>query len=288
MYHQYLGPRSRPTHRLDREREHELALRWRDHADTSAANTLVLAAQGYVIMTVRQYRRYRVPEAELIAEANFGVAQALRKFDPERGIRFITYAKHWIRACILEYIVRSWSIVGGGCGVLRTNMFFRIRRERALAARSLGAGKAADEEVAARMGLTLTALAEMTCRLDERDQFFDAPVRDSSGTWWDRFPSLHDQEREVSFREVQGSLSAAIELAKGQLDSRERYIVEQRLMSHPDDAPTIAEVGRQFGVSRERARQIELRTVLKLRKNIAACADPVAKEWIGHLRRTAT
>jgi RNA polymerase sigma-32 factor len=142
--------------------------------------------------------------------------------------------------------------------------------------------------VAARMGLTLTALAEMTCRLDERDQFFDAPVRDSSGTWWDRFPSLHDQEREVSFREVQGSLSAAIELAKGQLDSRERYIVEQRLMSHPDDAPTIAEVGRQFGVSRERARQIELRTVLKLRKNIAACADPVAKEWIGHLRRTAT
>jgi RNA polymerase sigma-32 factor len=295
MYHspcsnnkQFLGPRSPSALRLDREREHELALRWRDHADTSAANTLVLAAQSYVIATVRQYRRYRVPEADLIAEANFGVAQALRKFDPERGIRFITYAKHWIRASILEYIVRSWSIVGGGCGVLRTNMFFKIRRERALAERLLGAGEAADEEVAARLGLTPTALAEMKRRLDERDFFLDAPIGDGSGTWWDRFPSLDDQEQEVSYREVEGSISAAIERAKRLLDPRERYIAEQRLMTHPDDAPTLAEVGRQFGISRERARQIELRTVRKLRKNIAACADPIAREWIGHLTPTAT
>jgi RNA polymerase sigma-32 factor len=280
---QNLVPRSRPALRLDRQREHELALRWRDHADTAAANTLVLAAQGYVIATVRQYRRYKLPEADLVAEANFGVAQALRKFDPERGVRFITYATHWIRACLLEYVVRSWSMVGGGSGVLRTHMFFKIRRERALAARYLGHGDAADEEVAARMGLTPAALAEMTCRLDERDVSFDAPISDGSGTWGDRLPSSDNQEREVSLREVQGSLSAAIELAMRRLDSRERYIVERRLLSDPDDTPTIAEIGRHFGVSRERARQIEFRTLRKLRTNIDACADPIAREWIGNL-----
>jgi RNA polymerase sigma-32 factor len=267
--------------RLDKQREYELALRWRDHADPAAGNSLALAAQDCVIASVRRYRSYGLPDADLIAEANFGVVQALHKFDPERGVRFNTFARHWIRASLLEYVVKSWSMVGAGKGILRTNMFFKIRRERALVASYLGTGAAADEAAAARIGMTPGAFADLTRPLDQRDLCFEAPTADGAGTWADCLASSHDQERDLANWQLERSLSAAIQLATRELDARERYIVEQRLMADRDDAPTLVEVGRKFGVSPARARQIEMRAVRKLRRKIAACADPVAREWLG-------
>jgi RNA polymerase sigma-32 factor len=224
-----------------------------------------------------------LPEADLIAEGNFGVVQALGKFDPDRGVRFSTYASHWIRASLLEYIVQSWSTVGGGRGVLRTRMFFRIRRERALVASYLGSGQGANDAVAARIGVTPSAFADMASRLDARDLSLDTPIAEGSGNWGEALAAPDDQERDISEREVERSLATAIALATHRLDARERCIVEQRLMAHPEDEATLADLGRQLGVSSERARQLEQRTMSKLRSNIAACADPVAKEWLGDL-----
>src|SRR6187402_2734452 len=126
--------------RLEREQEMALALRWKHQGDRAAGDTLARANLRHVVAVAMKYRRYGVPVSELIAEGNFGVVHALGKFDPERGIRFVTYAAHWVRAYILDHVIKSWSMVGGGSGPLRSKMFFKLRRERAMVSNLLGEG----------------------------------------------------------------------------------------------------------------------------------------------------
>jgi RNA polymerase sigma-32 factor len=263
---------------LDREAELELAKRWQEHGDVDAADKLVRAHLRYVVAIALKYRRYGVPLSELIAEGNFGVVHALKKFQPERGNRFVTYASYWIRAYILNYIIRSWSLVGAGSGALRSKMFFRLRREKVRVLNLVGDGAAADELLATRLGLTLEQVQGMLRRLEARDVSLDAKMYEDSGTAvLDTLVSpAQDQEQSLAATGVQEKLKDAVREAVDELDDRERYIVENRLMADPEDELSLAELGRRLGVSRERARQLEARAKKKLRGRLQSVSRDVA------------
>lgn len=263
---------------LDREAELELAKRWQEHGDVDAADKLVRAHLRYVVAIALKYRRYGVPLSELIAEGNFGVVHALKKFQPERGNRFVTYAAYWIRAYILNYIIRSWSLVGAGSGALRSKMFFRLRREKVRVLNLVGDGAAADELLATRLGLTLEQVQGMLRRLEARDVSLDAKMYEDSGTAvLDTLVSpAQDQEQSLAATGVQEKLKDAVREAVEELDDRERYIVENRLMADPEDELSLAELGRRLGVSRERARQLEARAKKKLRGRLQSVSRDVA------------
>ena len=266
--------------RLERAEEMALALRWKD-GDRAAGDALARANLRHVVAVAMKYRRYGVPVSELIAEGNFGVVHALGKFEPERGIRFVTYAAHWVRAYILDHVIKSWSMVGGGSGPLRSRLFFRLRRERVRAVNLMGEGEAADRMVAERVGVTPDELRSMVQRLEARDVSLDVKVIDDSPVRLvDLLPAPDDQERSLFEHQVGGGMRSAVARAVSELDPRERYIAEQRLMADPAEELSLAEIGRSLGVSRERARQLEARTKRKLRSRIHALGSPVVAEWI--------
>jgi RNA polymerase sigma-32 factor len=267
--------------RLERNEEMALALRWKQHGDRAAGDALARSNLRHVVAVAMKYRRYGVPVSELIAEGNFGVVHALGKFDPERGIRFVTYAAHWVRAYILDHVIKSWSMVGGGSGPLRSRLFFRLRRERVRAVNLVGEGEAADRLVAERVGVTPDELRSMVQRLEARDVSLDVKVIDESPVRLvDLLPAPDDQERSLLEEQVGGSMRSAVERAMLELDPRERYIAEHRLMADPAEELSLAEIGRSLGVSRERARQLEARTKRKLRSRIPALGSPAVVEWI--------
>jgi len=269
---------------LNRETELELATKWRDANDVDAADKLVRAHLRYVVAIALKYRRYGVPLSELISEGNFGVVHALKKFQPERGNRFVTYAAYWIRAYILNYIIRSWSLVGAGSGALRSKMFFRLRREKVRVLNLVGDGAAADELLAERLGLTLEQVQSMLRRLEARDVSLDAKVYEDSGTSVvDTLVSpAEDQEQTLAASGVQEKLKDAVREAVDELDDRERYIVENRLMADPEDELSLAELGRRLGVSRERARQLEARAKKKLRGRLQSVSKDSAWQSTAH------
>ena len=262
---------------LSREAEFELAKAWLDRADSAAADKLVRAHLRYVVAIALKYRRYGVPLSELIAEGNFGVVHALKKFQPDRGNRFVTYAAYWIRAYILNYVIRSWSLVGAGSGALRSKMFFRLRREKVRVLNLVGDGDDADELLATRLGLTKDQVQAMLRRLESRDVSLDSKVFDDSAT--SLVDTLvapgQDQEQTLATSGLHDKLRGAVSDAVKELDERERFIVENRLMADPEDELSLAELGRRLGVSRERARQLEARAKKKLKGRLEALSADV-------------
>jgi RNA polymerase sigma-32 factor len=252
---------------LTRERERELAQLWRRDRNTAAADELAKAHLRYVVATALKFRRYGIPLDELIAEGSFGVVHALGKFDPERGTRFVTYAAYWIRAYILNYVLRSWSLVGSGAGALRSKNFFRLRRERARIFNLFTDEALAQEELAKRLEIPLGQLVTMLERLDSRDVSLDSQVFDGSNSrLLDTLVSdTADQESSLADGEQLHDRAEAVRSAIVKLDERERFIVESRMMADHDDELSLAEIGRRLGVSRERARQLEARAKGKLR-----------------------
>jgi RNA polymerase sigma-32 factor len=252
---------------LTRDRERELAQRWKNERDTSAADELVKAHLRYVVATALKFRRYGIPLDELIAEGSFGVVHALGKFDPDRGTRFVTYAAYWIRAYILNYVLRSWSLVGSGAGALRSKNFFRLRRERARVFNLFTDETRAQEELAKRLEVPVPQLAAMLERLDTRDVSLDSQVFDGSNSrLLDTLVSeTLDQESSLADDQARHGRVEAVRSAMIKLDERERFIVESRMMADRDDELSLAEIGRRLGVSRERARQLEARAKGKLR-----------------------
>lgn len=273
---------SKRAPRLERAEETALAVRWKD-GDRAAGDALARANLRHVVAVAMKYRRYGVPVSELIAEGNFGVVHALGKFEPERGIRFVTYAAHWVRAYILDHVIKSWSMVGGGSGPLRSRLFFKLRRERVRAVNLMGEGEAADRMVAERVGVTPEELSKLVQRLEARDVSLDVKVLDDSPVRLvDLLPAPDDQERSLFEEQVGGSMKTAVAKAVAELDPRERYIAEHRLMADPAEELSLAEIGRSLGVSRERARQLEARTKRKLKSRIGALGSSLVLEWIEH------
>jgi RNA polymerase sigma-32 factor len=259
---------------LDREAELRLIRRYQQQGDARAGEELVRANLGNVMRIARQYRHYGVPPAELVAEGNFGLVRALFKFDPARGVRFMTYAAYWIRAYVLDYVIHSFSLVGSGSVALRSRFFFRLRRERSRIANLLGQTEEAAAALAASLGVGGARLDAMLERLDARDVPLDAPPAGGGQTLSERLPALDDPERQLGELELVGRLRHAVHSAVQGLDARERFIVESRLMADREEELSLAEIGRRLGVSRERARQIEQRAKRKLRARIST--EPAA------------
>ncbi|HEY3592923.1 MAG TPA: RNA polymerase factor sigma-32, partial [Polyangiaceae bacterium] len=246
---------------LTREQEVELATSWIRDGDRDAATKLVNANLRYVVAIALTYRRYGLAVGDLIAEGNFGIVHALRKFDPARGTRFVTYAAYWIRAYILNFVIRSWSLVGVGSGPLRSKLFFRLRRERARIASLVGEGEAGTALLAERFGAPAEKVLSMARRLEARDLSLDTKVFDDGQTMLvDTLESsAQSQEERFSATEERERLRERLRGAVEALDPRERYIVEARMMADEEDELSLAEIGRRLGVSRERARQLESR-----------------------------
>jgi RNA polymerase sigma-32 factor len=267
---------------LSREDEFVLAKAWTEHGDEDAADKLVRAHLRYVVAIALKYRRYGVPLSELIAEGNFGVVHALKKFQPDRGNRFVTYAAYWIRAYVLNYVIRSWSLVGAGSGALRSKMFFRLRREKVRVLNLVGDGEAADELLAQRLGMKQDQVQAMLRRLESRDLSLDAKVFDDSATTVvDTLVAPgQDQEQSLATNGLRDRLRGAVRDAILVLDDRERFIVEKRLMADPEDELSLAELGRRLGVSRERARQLEARAKKKLKGRLESLSLEDAGEIV--------
>jgi len=265
---------------LSREREYELACRVRDADDPVAARQLVEANLRYVVAIALSYRRYGVRLADLISEGNVGLMIALRKFDPSRGTRFVTYAAHWIRAYVLDHVIRAWSIVGVGAGPLRSKVFFRLRREKAKILASTSDALEANERLAERFGTTSEKIAMLAHRLEARDVSLDAKVfDDGAATVLDTLAGTGPtQEEEYLVHERSSAVYACVREAVEKLDPRERFIVEVRMMADGPDELSLAEIGRRLGVSRERARQLEARAKQKLRRHLETRAGDLASK----------
>jgi RNA polymerase sigma-32 factor len=263
---------------LSREREYALACRVRDGNDREAARQLVEANLRYVVAIALSYRRYGVRVADLVSEGNVGLMIALRKFDPDRGTRFVTYAAHWIRAYVLDHVIRAWSIVGVGAGPLRSKVFFRLRREKAKIMASTSDVVEVGEKLAERFGTTPEKITMLAHRLEARDVSLDAKVfDDGAATVLDTLPSGgQSQEEEFLGHERSSAIHAWVREAVEKLDPRERFIVQVRIMAEGPDELSLAEIGRRLGVSRERARQLEARAKQKIRRHLEAYANELA------------
>lgn len=256
--------------RLDRPAEAALCERYLVDGDKQAKEQLVRAHLRYVISIAMKYRHYGLPLAELIAEGNFGIVHALSKFEPARGNRFVTYAAYWIRAYILDYVIRSWSMVGVGSGALRSKMFFKLRRERVRITNLVGEGEHADELLAERFEVSREQIQAMVRRLEARDMSLDMPMYEDGVTALvETLVSPHESIEVALTRDESAELARdVVKLAMGDLDERERFIAERRMMADAEEELSLAEIGRILGVSRERARQLEVRAKRKLKQRI--------------------
>lgn len=259
---------------LDREAELDLAWRYRRDGDQSAAHALVESHLSFVVKVASQYRGYGMQISDLVEEGNLGLLEAVRRFEPSRNLRFKTYAVYWIRAYIVDHLLREWSIVGGGTGPLVSRTFFRLRRERAKLEMQLGEGDASiDATLASRFHTTEDAIRSMSQRVGSRDTSLDVSAHQEGG------PTLLDTLRDPSSDPEQITASAERDaFVRGvvgrvwkALDPRERLIVEERLLADDDDV-SLADLGRRLGVSRERVRQLEARTKSKLRSAFEAAS----------------
>jgi RNA polymerase sigma-32 factor len=258
-----------------REEELELVRAYRESGSEAARESLVRAHLRHVVAIALKYRRYGLPVADLVAEGNFGIVHALSKFDATRGTRFVTYAAYWIRAYILNYIIRSWSLVGVGSGALRSKTFFKLRRERVRITNLVGDGPEADELLSKAMNMPVEKVTAMVRRLESRDLSLDAQVWDDSATTvLDTLVAPgNDQEQQVGDQETRLSVADLVRDSLKHLDKRERYIVEKRLMADREDELSLAEIGRRLGVSRERARQLEARARRKLKGRLSQLSE---------------
>jgi RNA polymerase sigma-32 factor len=254
---------------LSREEESGLLARART-GDRRAADRLVAAHLRDVVYVARKHRFYGMPLADLIGEGTLGLLRALEKFDPERGVRFGTYASHWIRSFIVSYVLRSWKLVGGRAGVLRSNLFFRLRRERARLECLHGPSSEVTQLLAEKLNVAPDEVGAMMERLDARDLSLDAPTHPgSSKVLGDSLVSPEDAEEDYEAEERRRHVASALRKALPKLDARERFIAEARLLADRADELSLADIGRKLGVSRERARQLETRACDKLRRAIA-------------------
>jgi RNA polymerase sigma-32 factor len=264
--------------RLTCAEELELARRFRESGDRRAADALVRANLRLVIIIALKHRHYGVPVSELVAEGNCGLVTALGKFDPARGLRFGTYAKHWVRAHVLASVIGSANLFGGRSGV-RPQLFFRLRRERARIA-SLHGEDGTDELLAERMNMSVERLRHLLGCLDFKGIPLDAtPGSEHREGLADSLASDDDPEERYFLGERRDVATKAVTVALSVLDVRERYIAERRMMALPQERPSLSEIGKTLGISRERARQLEERARRKLGRSSAIQRNAHVREW---------
>ena len=250
---------------LEPQEEYMLAKRWREHGDREAAHKLVTSHLRLVAKIAMGYRGYGLPIGEVISEGNVGLMQAVRRFEPDKGFKLATYAMWWIRASIQEYILRSWSLVKMGTTASQKKLFFNLRKAKSKIS-ALEDGDLRDDQVttiATRLGVAKQDVIDMNRRLGG-DASLNAPLREEGeGEWQDWLvDDAPSQESVLADREESDVRLAALKSALRVLNPRERRIFEARRLA--EDPVTLEELSAEFGVSRERVRQIEVRAFEKV------------------------
>ena len=261
---------------LSKDEEFMLAKRWREHEDPDAAHKLVTSHLRLVAKIAMGYRGYGLPIGEVVSEGNVGLMQAVKKFDPERGFRLATYAMWWIKASIQEYILRSWSLVKMGTTAAQKKLFFNLRKAKSEIS-AIEDGDLRPEQVshiATKLGVLDEEVISMNRRLSGPDASLNAPLRsDSESEWqdWLSDDAQVSQETQVAEDEERSIRMSLLEEAMTELTDRERHILTERRLK--DDPTTLEELAAQYGVSRERVRQIEVRAFEKLQKAMRSAAE---------------
>lgn len=262
---------------LEPQEEYMLAKRWREHGDRDAAHKLVTSHLRLVAKIAMGYRGYGLPISEVVSEGNVGLMQAVKRFEPEKGFRLATYAMWWIKASIQEYILRSWSLVKMGTTANQKKLFFNLRKAKSKIS-ALEEGDMRPDQVqtiAKRLGVTEQDVIEMNRRLGG-DASLNSPIRDDGdpGEWQDWLvDTTPNQEVRMAEGEEYDHRHKALTGAMGVLNPRERRIFEARRLA--EEPMTLEDLAAEFGVSRERVRQIEVRAFEKVQ---AAVKSEIARQ----------
>jgi len=256
---------------LSKEDEVALATRFRTEADLDAARQLVLSHLRFVVHIARGYLGYGLPMGDLVQEGNVGLMKAVKRFDPAVGVRLVSFAVHWIRAEIHEYVLRNWRLVKVATTKSQRKLFFNLRRmKKNLTWLSEEETKA----VARDLGVDVSDVREMEQRLSARDMSFDpTPESDEEDTYSPAMylPASHaDPAIEVEREEWEEDSSDRLSIALEKLDERSRNILKRRWMA--DDKATLHELADEYGISAERVRQVETNAISKLKGLMSAAA----------------
>jgi RNA polymerase sigma-32 factor len=261
---------------LAKDEEFMLAKAWQEHEDSEAAHRMVTSHLRLVAKIAMGYRGYGLPIGEVISEGNVGLMQAVKKFDPDKGFRLATYAMWWIRASIQEYILRSWSLVKMGTTAAQKKLFFNLRKAKS-EIEALQEGDMRPDQVsliATKLGVLDSEVISMNRRLSGGDASLNAPLRaDGESEWQDWLVDdvTPSQETVVADTQEKTIRMSLLEEAMSELTDRERHILTERRLK--DDPTTLEELASQYGVSRERVRQIEVRAFEKLQKAMRTAAE---------------
>lgn len=260
---------------LDADTEVRLARAWRDHRDERALHRLITAYMRLAISMASKFRRYGAPMNDLIQEASLGLMKAADKFDPERGVRFSTYAVWWIKASIQDYVMRNWSMVRTGSTSSQKSLFFNLRRVQAKLEREAAErGERLDQftlrqQVAAELGVSVADVEMMEGRLSGSDYSLNATQSsDEDGREW--IDALEDDGVQAA-EAVEGAhdadlLRSWLARALQDLNARERYIIGERKLK--EEGRTLESLGAELGLSKERIRQLEAAAFAKMRRSL--------------------
>jgi RNA polymerase sigma-32 factor len=260
---------------LEPQEEYMLAKRWQEHEDTEAAQRLVTSHLRLVARIAMGYRGYGLPIGEVVSEGNVGLMQAVKRFDPEKGFRLATYAMWWIRAAIQEYILRSWSLVKMGTTAAQKKLFFNLRKLKGQLQAFEDGDLRPDQvtTIATKLGVPEEDVISMNRRL-AGDSSLNSPLRaDADGGEWQDWlvDEGTDQESLLVDKEELDSRRHYLSDAIDTLTPREKRIFEARRLA--EDPLTLEELSSEFGVSRERIRQIEVRAFEKVQKAVKRSAE---------------
>ncbi len=249
---------------LSREEEHRLAAAYRKTGDLKAAHRLICANLRFVVKIAHEYRGYGLRILDLIQEGNIGLMMALKKFDPDRGLKFITYAVWWIRAYINNFVMKNWSLVKIGTTQAQKKLFFKLHQTRRALRRLTG--REAPQDIARELAVRDEDVDEMALRMAARDASLDLEL--TEGDHYTLLDSLADdrenQEQLLLEREERLLLSSRVEDAMDRLNDRERRIIHDRILC--ETPRTLQDLADSYGISRERVRQVEKNALNKIKE----------------------
>ena len=254
---------------LSADQEVALGRRWKEHEDVEAARQLVLSHLRLVVAVSRNYMGYGLPQADLIQEGNIGLMKAVHRFDPERGVRLVSFALHWIRAEIHEYVLRNWRMVKIATTKAQRKLFFNLRSMKVSSA-ALTHGEA--DAIAKQLGVKPEEVFEMETRISGGDVALDPSPGDEESVTPIAFLADPDDEPSVAVERAQtaANRSEGLHSAISRLDERSRRIIEARWLREDDTASTLQELANEYGVSAERIRQIESKALKTMRTQMAS------------------
>jgi len=248
---------------LTAEEEFKLAVRLKKYNDVAAAQKLIVSNLRFVVKIAHEYRNYGFKLADLIQEGNIGLIHAVKKFDPYKGYRLISYAVWWIRAYIQNYLIKSWSIVKIGTTQAQRKLFFKLNQTKK-ELETISRKNPEFSEIATSLGVKDSEVAEMDLRMGSRDLSLNEIINDDSSNSHIDFLAYEGDNQEVSLikNEEKSLVQRDIAGALAHLSERESYIILNRVMA--DDPKTLQEIGEKYNISRERARQIEKQALKKM------------------------